>query len=79
MRRTVAGIAMAAMLLGPVCGLAATKHGGTSPSVSWWEDFVRWTVRIVVGQSTKDGAVGTAPPDKADPMSDQGITWDDKG
>lgn len=44
MRRTVTGLALAAILLMPTASMAAQRHQ-VSP-VSWWQTIVEWVVQV---------------------------------
>lgn len=66
MRRTVARIALAVVLLGPAAGVAAPLHNGAPSHVTWWEAALHWAAGLV---GLSHGQTGV----------DTGTTWDGNG
>jgi len=66
MRRTVARIALAVVLLGPAAAGATPLRNGTPAHSTWLEAALRWAAELV----------GLAP-DQAG--VDNGTTWDSNG
>ena len=81
MKRTVAGIALAVVLLSPVSGMAAPRHSGAPTLTSWWEILVKWTARLL-GEETAKHTAALAPGGGGGvvtPDTDEGTTLDANG
>jgi hypothetical protein len=73
MRRTVTGLALAAILLMPTASMAAQRHQ-VSP-VSWWRTIVEWVVQVISFEkntSTLQAADESVPTSNARTIIDPG-------
>jgi hypothetical protein len=73
MRRTVTGLALAAILMMPTASMAAQRHQVSH--VSWWQTIVEWVVQVTGFEKstsipTTQTAAGSVPTSDARSLID---------
>ena len=85
MKRTVTLVILAAVLLSPASGMAASQGGGEEISLSWTSQLQaveRWLAALFMEEATtqRDAAPASAVGgEKGEPLPNAGTTWDANG
>lgn len=85
MKQTVTLVILAAVLLSPASGMAASKEGGEAISFSWtsqWQAVERWLAALFMEEAKTQGdaaPVSTGEGEEGEPLPGAGTTWDSDG
>lgn len=85
MKQTVTLVILAAVLLSPASGMAASQGGGEEISISWtsqWQVVERWLAALFMEEATAQGdaaPVSATGGEEGEPLPSAGTTWDANG